>query len=67
MTNTTGLRLIPLHGGGLRFELVSAAGSAAMDMPYRENVTQAVAAMLGASGIARAVFEDGSLTVLDPL
>ena len=65
MASGYGLRLIPLHGGGLRFELASPAGSAAMDLPSQEQVTQAAAAMLGATGITRAVFENGTLTVLE--
>jgi hypothetical protein len=65
MAGEYGLRLMPLHGGGLRFELVSPGGVGAFDLPHLENVTQAVAAILGATGITRAVFEDGALTVLE--
>lgn len=65
MAGECGLRLMPLHGGGLRFELASPAGGAAMDLPSQEQVTQAVAAMLSATGITHAVFEGGALTVLE--
>jgi hypothetical protein len=65
MTGEYGLRLIPLHGGGLRFEVLSGDTSAATDMPFREDVTGAVAAILSSAGIASAVFENGTLTVLE--
>lgn len=65
MSGEYGLRLIPLHGGGLRFEVVSGDVSAATDMPFRQDITQAVAAILGTAGITRAVYEDGALIVLE--
>jgi hypothetical protein len=65
MRGEYGLRLIPLHGGGLRFEVVCGDTSAATDMPRRQDVTGTVAAILGAARITRAVFEDGTLTVLE--
>jgi hypothetical protein len=60
-----GLNLIPLHGGGLRFEVICGATSAATDMPRREDVASAVAAILRTAGITRATFESGCLIVLE--
>ncbi len=63
MTGGYGLNLIPLHGGGLRFEVISGSDSAATDM-NQEQAAEAVASILKCTGVVEAVFEDGVLRVM---
>lgn len=65
VVSRVGLRAAGLPGGGVRLEMTTGRGSVALDLAARPDVTRAVAAVLLAAGIRRAVFEDGVLTVLD--
>lgn len=58
-----GLNLIPLHGGGLRFEVISGDDSAATDM-NQEQAAEVVASILTSTGVTEAIFEDGVLRVM---
>ena len=63
MTGGYGLNLIPLHGGGLRFEVLSGGDSAATDMDQGQ-AAEVVASILKCTGVIEAVFEDGALRVM---